>query len=221
LSIGECVAISRCERTGVQFSQFRPLRGINRMDVLFGICTVIVFSACAYAFRQDQPIAWQSDFPFLDHPLSEAHPGIVEVDENASPDGALAFVLFQAAPMYPASVVTTLALDALSIADKLKADRHRIGNPSIRFVALAPVKPGVRYEHVRVLALTFDTTTLLDTVTDGSYVYQDLLNSAKAVEYPSPTGQRYVRSFCRDAVATRAALFCQRELAKPVLPITE
>jgi hypothetical protein len=186
-------------------------------ELLSGFVMVFVFLTCAYAFRDEKPAlsvpiaGSMSAAAFIRPPLNLLHPKIVGVDEHAAPDGALVFILYQAAPKYPASVVSDLAIDSMEIAQKLKVFYRNIENPSVRFITVAPVKPGVGFEHTQIISLNFDTSTLMALPQDSTYVFQDFLNNSTGVSYIASTGQRYVGAFCRDSASARANLFCRRE----------
>lgn len=190
----------------------------KRINSLSNIFMVFLFFTFAYGFREEKTsvTAHLNEFSIGTEPMLSIkdfqNPKVLEVETNSTADGALVFTLFQPAPKYPASVVTELAVNSLAISKKLKLLEKSIDNKLIRFIAVAPVKPGFGFEHAEILSLNFETEKLMNIPQDGIYSFQDFLNSSKEVSYISNTGERYVGAFCRDHVSERANLFCSREI---------
>ena len=190
----------------------------NRVNAFSDLFMVFLFLAFAYGFREGKTnvTAHLNEFSIGTEPMLStqkiSNPGVLEVETDSAVDGALVFTLFQQAPKYPASVVTDLAIHSLEITKKLKSFERNIDNKLIRFTAVAPIKPGIGFEHAEILSLVFDAATLMQIPLNGNHAFQDFLNKSKRVIYISNTGQRYVEAFCSDHVAKHADVFCEREV---------
>lgn len=192
----------------------------TRVEIISVLIMIVVFSSFAYGFRDDKPIADPSLEEFVlgvDSILSKPkilNPRVLKVEINTASDDALIITLIQPAPKYPASIITELAVDALEITRKLQLFQTEFSNRSIRFVAIAPIKPGIGFEQAEILSLDFDTATLMKIPQKKDYVFQDFLNDSRKVSYIAETGPKYVIAFCRDHVSSRAKFFCMRETNK-------
>lgn len=190
----------------------------KRVNLISNLVMIFLFLVFAYGFREEKTsmTAHLNELSIGTEPMLSIDdfqsPKVLEVETSSAVDGALVFTLFQTAPKYPASVVTELAVDALTVARKLKLLEKQIDNKMIRFVAVAPVKPGFGFEHARILSLNFNTEKLMEISQGSNFSFQDFLNSSRDVSYIADTGERYVVAFCRDHVSKNANLFCSREL---------
>ena len=146
--------------------------------------------------------------------IGELHPNISEVNEVAPEDGALEITLVQVSPMYPASVVTDFAGDALVVLQRMQKFFPKVGNRVVRFVAKAPPHPtdGELSGLVHLLSIEFERSEVLAKVKDPEFTLQDLLNEASNIRYLDDiSGPRYVGAFCRDAASRSASSFCKRQ----------
>ncbi|MDM0035917.1 hypothetical protein QTI33_27540 [Variovorax sp. J22P271] len=141
--------------------------------------------------------------------IEELHPSIASVVEEAAGNGAvLELTLVQAAPMYPASVVSEFSRDALAVARRMRQFFPHMENPTVRFVAEVAQEPGGGL----LFSIDLDRARLMAKAGTPDFTFQDLLNQAQAVRFLDPEGRRYVASFCADPIASSATQFCLREV---------
>lgn len=206
--------------THTVFTKVLLANRIARVEIISVLIMIVVFLSFAYGFRDDKPIINPSvnkfilDFDSIISKPDILNPRISKIEKSTTFDDALVITLIHSAPKYPASVVTEHAVDSLEITRKIQLFQTEITNKSIRFVAIAPIKPGIGFEHAEILSLDFDTATLMKIPRDKDYVFQDFLNNSKKVSYIAETGPKYVIAFCRDQVSNRAKFFCTRETNK-------
>jgi len=193
----------------------RWLRVSEWPEWVFFAALAAIFLAFGSAILMDKE-GHELPRPLASAPLDvrELHPHISDVVEKAPDDGALEITLVQVSPMYPASVVTGFASDALVVLRRMQEFFPQIENRVVRFVAKAPPHPtdSDSTEPVPVLALDFERSEVLAKVIAPGFTFQDLLNQTSAVRYLNElSGPRYVGAFCRDPLSSSATDFCARE----------
>ncbi|MDM0078502.1 hypothetical protein QTH90_29125 [Variovorax sp. J2P1-59] len=187
-----------------------------RSELLIVIVMAAILLTCSFAFRRTE------DAGRLPRPLvrvapltiDDLHPRIQSVLTNAPGDGALEITLVEASPIYPASVVTDLARDALAVSHGLKAYFPDLNQQTIRFIAKAPemITFGPAKAPTAMLSLEFNRSDLMAEIGKADFTFQTLLNRSTGSRYLHASAAGYVAAFCSDPIGRSAAVFCSREM---------